>query len=92
LANLLLCLDIVALGLLGYRRSKHTLPLMLAVVFGWFGVPHILILLSLFDDLEMVVFAIRIAGYALVVLLLYRYVQVLDIFGTAERCSASLMR
>ncbi len=80
LANLLLCLAIVALGLLGYRRSKHTLPLMLAVVFALFGVSHLLILLSLFDDLEMVVFAIRVVGYALVIYLLYHYVQVLDIF------------
>lgn len=80
LANLLLCLAIVALGLLGYRRSKHTLPLMLAVVFALFGISHLMVLLGLFDDLEMAVFAIRIAGYALVIYLLYRYVQVLDIF------------
>ncbi len=80
LVNLLLCLAIVALGLLGYRRSKHTLPLMLAVVFALFGVSHLMILLGLFEDLEMVVFAIRVAGYALVICLLYRYVQVLDIF------------
>jgi hypothetical protein len=80
LVNLLLCLAIAALGLLGYRRSKHTLPLMLAVVFALFGVSHLMILLGLFEDLEMVVFAIRVAGYALVICLLYRYVQVLDIF------------
>jgi len=80
LANLLLCLAIVALGLLGYRRSKHALPLMLAVVFALFGASHLLILMGMFDDLEMVVFAIRVAGYALVIYLLYRYVQVLDIF------------
>jgi len=80
LANLLLCLTIVALGLLGYRRSKHTLPLILAVVFGLFGVSHLMVLLGLFEDLEMAVFAIRIAGYALVIYLLYRYVNILDIF------------
>jgi len=80
LANLLLCLAIVALGLLGYRRSRHTLPLMLAVVFSLFGLSHLMVLLGLFEELEMAVFAIRIAGYALVIYLLYRYVQVLDIF------------
>jgi len=80
LANLLLCLAIVALGLLGYRRSKHTLPLMLAVVFTLFGISHLMILLGMFEDLEMAVFVIRVAGYALVIYLLYRYVQVLDIF------------
>jgi len=80
LANLLLCLAIVAMGLLGYRRSKHALPLMLAMVFALFGISHLMVLLGLFEDLEMAVFAIRIAGYALVIYLLYRYVQVLDIF------------
>lgn len=80
LANLLLCLAIVALGILGYRRSKHTLPLMLAVVFALFGVSHLIILGGLFEELEMAVFAIRVIGYALVIYLLYRYVQVLDIF------------
>ncbi len=80
LANLLLCLAIVALGLLGYRRSRHTLPLMLAVVFALFGLSHLMVLLGLFEELEMAVFAIRIAGYAMVIYLLYRYVQVLDIF------------
>ncbi|HNX47522.1 MAG TPA: hypothetical protein P5202_05160 [Methanomassiliicoccales archaeon] len=80
LANLLLCLTIVGLGLLGYRRSKHTLPLMLAGVFALFAVSHLMILVGLFDGLELVVFGIRVAGYALVIYLLYRYVQVLDIF------------
>lgn len=80
LLNFLLCLAIVALGLLGYRRSKHALPLMLAVVFALFGLSHLMILMGLFDDLEMIVFGIRVAGYALVIYLLYRYVQVLDIF------------
>ncbi|HSA35590.1 MAG TPA: hypothetical protein P5202_03390 [Methanomassiliicoccales archaeon] len=80
LANLLLCLTIVALGLLGYHRSKHTLPLMLAAVFALFAISHLMILLGLFDDMELVVFGIRVAGYTLVIYLLYRYVQVLDIF------------
>lgn len=80
LLNFLLCLAIVTLGLLGYRRSKHALPLMLAVVFALFGLSHLMILIGLFDDLEMIVFGIRVAGYALVIYLLYRYVQVLDIF------------
>lgn len=80
LANLLLCMAIVALGVVGFRRSKHALPLMLALVFALFGVSHLMVLLGFLDEFEMAVFAIRIAGYALVVYLLYRYVQVLDIF------------
>ena len=80
LANLLLCVAIVTLGVIGFRRSRHALPLMLALVFALLGISHLLVLLGLFEELEMVVFGIRIAGYALVVFLLYRYVQVLDVF------------
>lgn len=80
LANLLLCLVIVALGILGYRRSKHALPLILALVFALFGISHLMILLGLFEDLDILVFAIRVAGYTLVIYLLYRYVRVLNIF------------
>jgi hypothetical protein len=50
------------------------------LVFALFGISHLLVLLGLFEELEMAVFGIRIAGYALVVYLLYRYVQVLDVF------------
>jgi hypothetical protein len=80
LVNLILCLAIVALGLLGYKRSRHTLPLLLAVVFALFGLSHAIVLLGSFEDLEAVVFAVRVVAYGLVLYLLYRYVRVLDIF------------
>ena len=80
LVNLILCLAIVALGLLGYKRSRHTLPLLLAVVFALFGLSHAIVLLGSFEDLEAVVFAVRVVAYGLVLYLLYRYVHVLDIF------------
>ncbi len=80
LINLVLCLAIVALGLLGYKRSRHTLPLLLAAVFALFGLSHAIVLLGIFEDLEAVVFAVRVVAYGLVLYLLYRYVRVLDIF------------
>ncbi len=80
LVNLILCLAIVALGLLGYKRSRHTLPLILAVVFALFGLSHVIILLDPPHELEVVVFAVRVVAYGLVLYLLYRYVRVLDIF------------
>ncbi|HOO04288.1 MAG TPA: DUF5985 family protein [Methanomassiliicoccales archaeon] len=80
LVNLILCLAIVALGLLGYMRSRHTLPLILAVVFALFGLSHAIILLDPSRELEVVVFAVRVVAYGLVLYLLYRYVHVLDIF------------
>jgi len=80
LVNLILCLAIVALGLLGYMRSRHALPLILAVVFALFGLSHAIILLDPSRELEVVVFAVRVVAYGLVLYLLYRYVRVLDIF------------
>jgi len=80
LVNLLLCLVIVSMGLLGYRRSKHTFPLMMAVIFTLFALSHFMVLLGLSGDLGILVFAIRVVAYGLVIYLLYRYVRVLDIF------------
>jgi len=80
LVNLLLCLVIVSMGLLGYRRSKHTFPIVIAIIFALFGISHAMVLLGLSDDLGVVLAAIRIVAYGLVIYLLYRYVRVLDIF------------
>ena len=80
IVNLLLCLVIVAIGLLGYRRSRHALPLILALVFGMFGLSHALVLTGISNDLEPVVFIIRGLAYGLVIYLLYRYIRVLNIF------------
>ncbi len=80
LANLMLCVTIVLMGLIGYSKSKHTLPLSLATVFGLFGVSHALLLFGLTEEFGAVVFAIRVAAYALVIYMLYRYIQILDVF------------
>lgn len=78
--NLLLCLAIVAIGLIGYRRSKHKLPLMLSVVFAIFALSHILVMAGISGELDTIVYALRILAYGLVIYLLYQYVRVLDIF------------
>ena len=78
--NLLLCLAIVLMGAFGYMKSKHKTPLRLAVVFGLFAVSHVLVLFDGSDEMGMFVFSIRVAAYALVIYLLYRYIQILDVF------------
>ncbi|MCX6650128.1 MAG: hypothetical protein NT131_00500 [Methanomassiliicoccales archaeon] len=80
LVNLLLCLVIVSVGLIGYHRSKHTLPLMMAIIFALFGFSHLLVLFGMSDNLGPSVFVVRVVAYGLVIYLLYRYVRVLDIF------------
>ena len=80
LVNLLLCLAIVLMGSFGYLKSKHRTPLNLALVFGLFAVSHAMVLFGLSGEMGMIVFALRGAAYALVIYLLYRYIQILDVF------------
>jgi len=80
LVNLLLCLAIVIMGTFGYMKSKHKTPLRLAVVFGLFAVSHALVMFDVSGEMDMVVFAIRVVAYSMVIFLLYRYIQILDIF------------
>ncbi|MCG7840401.1 MAG: hypothetical protein MIO87_00665 [Methanomassiliicoccales archaeon] len=49
IVNLLLCLVILAIGVLGYRRSRHAPPLILALVFGMFGLSHALVLTGIWN-------------------------------------------
>jgi hypothetical protein len=78
--NLLLCLAIVVLGVMGYRKSRHRLPLSLAAVFGLFALSHGLVLSGLLPDMGVIIISLRVAAYSLVILLLYKYIQVLDVF------------
>ena len=39
--NLLLCIIIFVLGVLGNRRSKSSVPLLIGIAFGLFGVSHL---------------------------------------------------
>jgi uncharacterized membrane protein len=80
IVNLLLCLAITVIGLVGYRRSKHRMPLMLALIFAIFGLSHALVLMGTSGELDTIVYALRILAYGLVIYLLYRYVRILDIF------------
>ncbi len=70
--NLILCIVIVIFGCLGFKKAKNVWPLYLAVVFGLFGVSHLLTLLGLAATLAGVIIAIRIIAYLLVIYTVYR--------------------
>jgi uncharacterized membrane protein (UPF0136 family) len=70
--NLVLCIIILALGIIGYRRSGKAFPLYVGIAFGLFGVSHLLTILGLKEELAGLLIAVRTAAYLLVVFALYR--------------------
>lgn len=40
--NLVLCITILILGFLGYKRNKNQVPLYISIAFGLFGISHLM--------------------------------------------------
>jgi CHASE2 domain-containing sensor protein len=68
--NLILCIAIVVIGYLAWQRTTSTLILLVAGAFALFGLSHLAALLSLNDDLENPLIAVRVAAYLMVTLAL----------------------
>jgi len=68
--NLVLCIVILLLGMLGYAKNKEKWPLCIGIAFGLFGISHLMTLLSLKTDLADVLIVIRTLGYLLVIVAL----------------------
>jgi len=71
LVNLLLCIVIVVLGCLCYRKSGEDLPLFIGAAFGLFGISHIATLAGLAPALELPLILVRTLAYVLVIVALY---------------------
>jgi hypothetical protein len=70
--NLVLCVIIFILGLMGWHRSGKTLPLYIGIAFGLFGLSHLATLLGLAAKLEVLLIIIRLAAYLIVVYAVYK--------------------
>jgi uncharacterized membrane protein (UPF0136 family) len=57
--NLTLCIIILALGIFGYRKQGNTIPLIIGIAFGLFGISHLATILDLKDALESILIVIR---------------------------------
>ena len=66
LTNLVLCVIILVLGIIGYKRSEEMWPLFIGIAFGLFGVSHLLTLLGLKEALTTFLIVIRTLAYLLV--------------------------
>jgi len=71
--NLLFCVIIVILGYLGYRKKHLTLPILVGVAFGLFGISHLLTLLSVKD--AVVLIPIRGLAYLIVIFALAQFLR-----------------
>ncbi len=71
-ANLVLCIAILILGYLVYRRRGSISALFIGIAFGMFGLSHLSLLagLTLFPATSFLL--LRICGYGLVIAALYR--------------------
>lgn len=69
--NLVLCIIIVILGSLCFRKSRDVLPLSIAGAFGLFGISHAATLLGFKVPLTIPLIIVRTLAYVLVIYALY---------------------
>ena len=70
--NLILCVVILILGVMGYQRSRSAIPLYIGIAFGLFGLSHLATLLGLKESLEGLLIVVRIVAYLIVVFAVYK--------------------
>ncbi|MEI7648448.1 MAG: hypothetical protein WCJ47_01905 [Methanomicrobiales archaeon] len=73
--NLVLCILIVLLGILCYRKSHESLPLFIGAAFGLFGVSHAATLLGFKIPLTIPLIVIRALAYILVIYALVMHLK-----------------
>ena len=74
LANLILCVIILAMGIWAYAKKKGDVPLYIGIAFGLFAVSHLITLISIAAALNIFLIIIRLIAYLLVIFALYRIV------------------
>ena len=72
LTNLILCVIILVLGIIGYKKRGGKAPLYIGIAFGLFGISHLLTLLELKETLTTFLIVIRTLAYLIVIFTLYR--------------------
>jgi hypothetical protein len=73
IVNLVLCIIILILGYLTYRKSKEFMPIYIGIGFTLFGISHLATILGLKEMLSDVLIVIRTLGYLLVIFALYMF-------------------
>ena len=73
IVNLVLCIIILILGYLTYKKSKEIIPIYISIGFTLFGISHLATILELKEMLSDALIVIRTFGYLLVIFALYTY-------------------
>lgn len=73
--NLLLCIGIVILGILCYRKSGDLLPAYIGCAFALFGISHAATLAGMKDPLTIPLIMIRTLAYVLVLVALWQHLK-----------------
>jgi hypothetical protein len=73
--NLILCIVIVILGYLCYRKTNELLPVYIGAAFGLFGISHAATLLGLKVPLTIPLIIVRTLAYLLVIYALWIYLK-----------------
>jgi CHASE2 domain-containing sensor protein len=73
--NLLLCIGIVILGFLCFRKSGDMLPAIIGAAFGLFGISHAATLMGLKVPLTFPLILIRALAYVLVLFALWQHLK-----------------
>ena len=75
IVNLVLCIIIVILGILCWRKSQEPLPLYIGAAFGLFGVSHAVNFSGLASAFVTPMIIVRTTAYLLVVFALIQYLR-----------------
>jgi len=67
IANFLLAVIILVLGIVGYKKSRNTTVVLVGTAFGLFALSHLITLLGYAAMLEWFVVIIRIIAYLVVI-------------------------
>jgi len=75
IVNIVLCIIIVILGCLAYKKNQRMPALLIGISFGIFGLSHIVTIIGLGESLMNALIAIRAIAYLLVVFALFIMVK-----------------
>ena len=67
LINLLLCIAILLLGIIAYKKTKRKTTLFIGIAFGLFAISHLIIILEIKQLLAPVVLTLRTSAYLLII-------------------------
>jgi len=70
--NLVLCIIILILGFLGYKKNKNQVPFYISIAFGLFAISHLLSLFRTGQNVDTLLIIVRIFAYVLVLVALYK--------------------